>query len=211
VSTGRRRLSAAERRDQLVAAAVAVLAEQGYAGATADAIAQRAGVSKGLLWHYFADLDDLFEQTAVRTVAVLRDAVAARLDLRAAVPEVVHAAVRAVVDLRETHGPERRAMDEVIRNLRHPDGTARLGQQHLEELYAGQEALFRRGQADGDVRRDLDPRALSVAYQGAVDSLLGYLDAFPAADPAAYAATVAEVLVGGFTPASAGSARSAAP
>jgi len=57
----RRRLGAPERRAQLVDAAVAVLAEVGYQATKADAIAARAGVSKGLLWHYFADLDDLME------------------------------------------------------------------------------------------------------------------------------------------------------
>jgi AcrR family transcriptional regulator len=193
----RQRLGSEQRREQLVAAAVEILAEQGYGGATADAIARRAGVSKGLLWHYFADLDELFEVTARRTLEKLSAAAGAAIDLTAPAPQVIRAAVHAAAGLRITHGPERIAMREIISNLRDGDGRPRLGHQDLDDLYSAQEAIFRRGQRDGDLRDDLDPRLLAVTYQGAVDSMLGYLDAFPDTDPERHAETVAEVLLGG--------------
>ena len=193
----RRRLSVEQRREQLMAASVEVLAERGYAGATATAVARTAGVSKGLLWHYFEDLDDLFEQTAVRTLAKLAGAAGAAIDLTAPAPEVVRSAVHAAVGLRRTHGPERRAMNEIILNLRTPEGTPRLGLQHLDGLYSAQEGIFRRGQHDGAFRADLDPRLLAVTYQSAVDGMLGYLDAYPETDAARHADTVADVLLGG--------------
>ena len=83
MTTRRQRLIAEERRDQLMAAAVEVLATHGYGATTADAIARRAGVSKGLLWHYFADLDELLEMTARRTLKTLSAAAAAAIDLAA--------------------------------------------------------------------------------------------------------------------------------
>ncbi|MHA3702163.1 TetR/AcrR family transcriptional regulator [Jatrophihabitans sp. YIM 134969] len=193
----RQRLSAAERREQLFAAAVEVLAEHGFGGASADAIARRAGISKGLLWHYFEDRDDLFEQTARRTLKTLLEAVGAAIDLTAPAPEVIRAAVHGAAGLRLTHGAERRAMNEIILNLRREDGSLRLGVTDFDDAYAAQAAIFRRGQAEGDIRPDLDPLVLAVTYQGAVDGMLGYLDAHPDADATSHADTVADVLLAG--------------
>ncbi len=184
-----------------MAATVEVLAERGYQATTADAIAQRAEVSKGLLWHYFDDLDDLLEKTARRTLDTLRVAAGAAIDLTAPAPEVIRAAVRAAVGLRRTHRAERRAIGEILLNLRAPDGRPRLGQHDLEGLYSAQEAIFRRGQAEGDLDKHLDPRLLAVTYQGAVDSMLGYLDARPDADEEHFAAMLADVLLDGMSPA----------
>ena len=48
-----RRLAPAARRDQLADAAMAVIARQGFAEFSLDAVAQRAGVTRNLLYHYF--------------------------------------------------------------------------------------------------------------------------------------------------------------
>ena len=176
---------------------MSVLAEYGFAGATVDAIARRAGVSKGLMWHYFRDRDDLLEQTARQTLILLRETVGALIDLTAPAPEVIRAAIQGAASLRATHGAERRAMEEIVLNLRHEDGTLRFGLADYDDTYAQQAAIFRRGQNEGDFRADLDPLLLAVTYQGAVDSMLGYLDAHPDADPMRHATTVAEVLLGG--------------
>jgi AcrR family transcriptional regulator len=48
-----RRMSSEDRRDQLSAAALAVVAERGYTGLTLDEVAERAGVTRNLLYHYF--------------------------------------------------------------------------------------------------------------------------------------------------------------
>ncbi len=48
-----RRLSPAKRREQLVRSAMEVLARSGYEGLTFDAVADDAGVTRNLLYHYF--------------------------------------------------------------------------------------------------------------------------------------------------------------
>ncbi|HEY3800661.1 MAG TPA: TetR/AcrR family transcriptional regulator [Caulobacteraceae bacterium] len=57
---------------EIVAAALAVFAEKGFAAARLDDIAARAGVSKGALYLYFATKEDLFR-------AVVRDAASPNL------------------------------------------------------------------------------------------------------------------------------------
>ncbi|HZU51032.1 MAG TPA: TetR/AcrR family transcriptional regulator [Sphingomicrobium sp.] len=58
-----------DRPREICAAALEVFAENGFAAARVDEIARRAGVSKGTLYLYFNDKEDLFR-------AVVRDAIA---------------------------------------------------------------------------------------------------------------------------------------
>ena len=60
---------AEDRPREICAAALDVFAEKGFAAARLDEIARRAGVSKGTLYLYFKDKEDLFR-------AVVRDTVA---------------------------------------------------------------------------------------------------------------------------------------
>jgi len=54
-----RREGEEKRRDQLVEAALEIIAELGPEAATVRAIAERAGVTQGLIRHYFTSKDDL--------------------------------------------------------------------------------------------------------------------------------------------------------
>ncbi len=89
-------------------------------------------------------------------------------------------------------------MRAIVDNMRHPDGTHRLGLKEYEQTYRLQAALFQRGQDEGSLRR-LDTRYLAVTYQGAVDAMLSYLDAHPDTDADRYATTVADILLDGIT------------
>ena len=64
---------AEERPREICAAALAVFAEKGFAAAKLDDIARRAGVSKGTLYLYFKDKEELFR-------AVVRDTVSPNID-----------------------------------------------------------------------------------------------------------------------------------
>ncbi|MET9255665.1 TetR/AcrR family transcriptional regulator [Streptomyces sp. NPDC003717] len=83
-------------RQRLLAAAVACLAEHGWAGSTVAVVAERAGVSRGAAQHHFPTREDLFT-AAVEYVAEERSSA-----LRTLFPEAAPdrpAAVRALVDL----------------------------------------------------------------------------------------------------------------
>jgi len=67
-SSSRREVPEEARRQQLVEVTIDSLAEVGYVGSTLAQIAQRAGVSPGLVAHYFGDKDGLLEAT-FRTLA----------------------------------------------------------------------------------------------------------------------------------------------
>ncbi|WP_435612213.1 TetR/AcrR family transcriptional regulator [Streptomyces sp. bgisy159] len=84
-------------RQRLLEAAVACLAEHGWAGSTVTVVAERAGVSRGAAQHHFRTREDLFT-AAVEYVAEERSTA-----LRALFPEGAagdrRAVVAALVDL----------------------------------------------------------------------------------------------------------------
>ena len=62
-AAGAREVPEEARRQQLIEVTIDSLAEVGYVGSTLAQIAQRAGVSPGLVAHYFGDKDGLLEAT----------------------------------------------------------------------------------------------------------------------------------------------------
>ena len=68
------------RKKELRRAAFEVLQREGMAGATLEKVAAQAGASKGIVLHYFANKQELFEHAMREANAELRDAVVARLD-----------------------------------------------------------------------------------------------------------------------------------
>ena len=73
----------ADRPDEIVAAALEIFAEKGFAAARLDDIAARAGVSKGAIYLYFATKEDIFRAVVDQGVGPNIDAV---LDLAASAP-----------------------------------------------------------------------------------------------------------------------------
>ena len=73
------RLPPEERRQQLLDAALQVIAEEGYAGVTIEAIARRAGVTRPVVYGVFADLAELLaalmQRQEERALALLAEAV----------------------------------------------------------------------------------------------------------------------------------------
>ncbi len=82
------------RRIQLIEVTIDSLAEVGYVGTTLAEIARRAGVSPGLVAHYFEDKDGLLE-AAFRTLA---RTLAARVRTRLALARTPRGRVQAVID-----------------------------------------------------------------------------------------------------------------
>jgi TetR/AcrR family transcriptional repressor of bet genes len=65
------------RRRELTLAAYEILQESGIAGTTLAKVAERAGMSKGIVLHYFRNKDDLLEAVMRLANALLRDEVIA--------------------------------------------------------------------------------------------------------------------------------------
>ena len=60
------------RRQQLIDAAIASIHEHGFSSATVARIAHKAGVSTGIVHHYFTDKNDLLASTMRSMLDLLR-------------------------------------------------------------------------------------------------------------------------------------------
>jgi TetR/AcrR family transcriptional regulator, transcriptional repressor for nem operon len=150
-------------RSRVLDAATALVFEHGVAGTTLDDVRVAADVSKGQLYHYFADKDDLVHAVIDRTVEQVLGAQPALADLSSwtAITTWFDELVQLQVDRRAVGGCP---IGGLAGELAETDEQAR------RELAAGfdrWEAPLREGlremQANGELRRDADPTRLATA------------------------------------------------
>ncbi|WP_438352321.1 TetR/AcrR family transcriptional regulator [Microbacterium sp. CJ88] len=77
----RTRLTRDERRAQLVASAVAFLADSSLDDLTMEVLSERVGVSRALLFHYFGSRQGLHREVVITAAAALLEASAPRSEL----------------------------------------------------------------------------------------------------------------------------------
>ena len=93
-----RRMTASERRRQLVDIGKQVFAELGYDGASVEEIASRAGVSKPIVYEHFGGKEGLYAVVVDRESAQLLDMIAGRLGPGIGARQQVHASAMAFLD-----------------------------------------------------------------------------------------------------------------
>jgi AcrR family transcriptional regulator len=75
VRTPRARMTGAERRHQLIDVARSLFAERGYEGTSIEEIAQRANVSKPVVYEHFGGKEGLYAVVVDREMSALLDAI----------------------------------------------------------------------------------------------------------------------------------------
>jgi len=98
------RMTAEQRREQLLDTAGQLLLKDGWDALTMEAIAQAAGASKTLGYAYFVNLDDLIWSLYDREVALLFERVEAGLATADNFDDRIRAAVAAYFDFVAEHG-----------------------------------------------------------------------------------------------------------
>ncbi|WP_191094138.1 TetR/AcrR family transcriptional regulator [Nocardia colli] len=89
-----KRLPPADRKEQLLDAALAIITEGGFADVSIAAVAERAGVTRPVVYDSFAGRDDLLHELIERESARMRAAVDRSMaGLESAVPQADQAAV----------------------------------------------------------------------------------------------------------------------
>jgi AcrR family transcriptional regulator len=88
-------------RDQILDAALALLAEAGLSALTMRSLARRLGVDPMAVYHYFADKDALLTAAAERSFSSLRPRMPAAGDWRARLRALARAYLRTVLRSRE--------------------------------------------------------------------------------------------------------------
>jgi AcrR family transcriptional regulator len=160
------------RRAQIIACAIEVLAELGYAQTSFARVAERAGISKSVISYYFGGKDGLLEQVVRSVYADGADHVRPRIETAGSAPEMLSALLRANLEYIRDHRKAIAAITEIAVNVRTADGTPRFtrGPGGIEQMLKPLQEILRRGQRDGDFA-DFDTRTMAWAIRTLVDSV----------------------------------------
>jgi AcrR family transcriptional regulator len=93
-----RRMTASERRNQLVGVAKGVFAELGYDGASIEEIANRARVSKPVVYEHFGGKEGLYAVVVDREASRLLEMITARLGPQLGAREQIRGSAMAFLD-----------------------------------------------------------------------------------------------------------------
>lgn len=191
VTTSNRSITAEARRRQIVAAAMAVLAEDGLAGASFARIAERAGVaSTRMISYHFADRDELMREVVSTVLGEAGPHIEQFVPVDAGPAAQLRGLVLGNADYYAGHRRQVAAAQEVWNGLRDSAGRRVYGlhSHELEFEIVGQ--ILRAGQELGEFR-DFDVRFMCVTLRHMLDGLAAVLIADPDADAEALAEQLA--------------------
>ncbi|MDQ2929147.1 MAG: TetR/AcrR family transcriptional regulator [Caldimonas sp.] len=153
-------------QQEILRAAMAEFADHGFGGARIDAIAERAGVNKKLIYYYFEGKDDLFLAVLEETYADIR-AAERDLHLEASAPLD---AIESLVEFTWRHylaHPEFLALlnSENMHRAGHLKRSRRIRQMN-SPLIEGLAEVLARGEKNGELRQGIDPMQLYISIAG---------------------------------------------
>ena len=160
----------AEKRQQILDAAVRVFARQGFHACRVSDIADAAGVAYGLVYHYFGSKDEVLDTLFLERWDVMLAAIA-EVDARELEPrEKLYAIASFIVDSYR-HDPD--LMKVIIVEVTRAANS--FGQTHLDkirEAYDGIAAIVAKGQATGEFRDIVTADFAALAFYGAIEQVL---------------------------------------
>ena len=170
-----------DRRRQILDVACTLFAHHGYAGTTTKAIAAAAGITEGLIYHYFGGKADLLVEVVKQRSDLLNQVRALlRDEFDAPVAHTMPLIARGWVELVRRQGDL--VITLVSESHAHPEVGAAF-QGLLDEVRGGLEGYLRRRVAAGELRADLP---VTVAAASFLSSLLMFFYTRSELDEAAW-------------------------
>jgi AcrR family transcriptional regulator len=163
------RLPVAERREQLIEAALAVASREGIEAATVRAVAAEAGVSLGVVHYCFQDKDELLRAMAHAITTANLERSLGELPSGAEIDQVIEGAIDALWDgIMESRGAQLLSYELTTSSLRHPE----LNQVAIEQYrgqWAAAEQVLRGIEAAGGVTFTVPLETLARTVVAVVD------------------------------------------
>lgn len=199
VTEADRRLAAPSRREALLDAAAEMVAVGQAEDASMERVAERAGVSRALVYKHFANRHDLLDALYEREAAHLHAQLAATVTAESTLVGMLGALIRAALDAQAQRGATFAALaSNVGRSTRHRRIRSRRDAQTLR-FFVGQ------AQTDYGLDEEVAAAALAVVL-GSIPSVLAEWRRHPTASHAALLAqTYVQVAEGGLRAVQAGS------
>lgn len=169
--TGERSVTSQARRAQIVAAAIDVIAGEGYRQATFARIADRAGLSSTrLISYHFKGKDDLIRAVVAGVYTDLGQFMQQKLRDHPTMRGALAAYIHSLVDYIAVHQRQMQALLTVFLEHRFEDQTPSYDSDSERRATAALEEILRTGQRNGEFRR-FDIFVMATTIQRALDGI----------------------------------------
>ncbi|MEK5641497.1 TetR family transcriptional regulator [Paenibacillus rhizosphaerae] len=159
-----------ERKEQIKSAALQVFARKGILSAKMSMIAETAGISNGLLYHYFKSKDELFTSLVQEAMAESEAALRSVYDMPGTPLERIRALTAEI--LNEDGTPYFMLIHQAATSDGVPEQVKQLQQQYSMDTYVDMLLpLFEEGQQAGELAEG-DPRELIVCYLSVLSGVM---------------------------------------
>src|ERR1700761_1898554 len=157
------------RRAQFVAAAIDTIAEVGYGRATLGRIAERVGVSKGVISYHFAGKEELVQEVIADIAARGGAFIYERAMTLPTAAARLRAWIESAVAYMTAYRTETVAFYEIAANSRGDVAVTAVMADLATGVNAALTEMIAGGQASGEFRADFDPQAVATALLAVMD------------------------------------------
>ncbi|MGW6444986.1 TetR/AcrR family transcriptional regulator [Lentzea sp. NPDC055074] len=188
----KRRFIEDARRGQIVAATIAAITEIGYAKSSFVQIAQRAGISPGLITYHFAKREELMKQVMLTVHDSMDQALTAYTENAGDHVTALRKLIEGFVHYCAEHPTELIAISQIAAAARDAEAARTWAEEQNARTLTELEDMFREGQACGELR-EFTPRVMAVSVLAAMEAAPAELMARPDTDVSAYASELADL------------------
>ncbi|MEV0763348.1 helix-turn-helix domain-containing protein [Nocardia sp. NPDC050435] len=182
------------RRRQIIASAVQVISESGYAAASLARIAEHAGISKGVISYHFAGKDELMEQLVVQLYISGGEYMAPKIGAVRGLREQLRTYIATNLEFIDANRTYIAALHQVVLNLRDSAGNLRFATSDGEQaIIQPLIDLLAQGQAAAEFGTDFDPVRMAESIRDAIDGAAARAARSADFDTTAYSAHICRV------------------
>ena len=192
VRTENRSFTETARRAQIVDCAIDTIAEMGFAKASVEQFARRAGVSKGVITYHFPNKEEIVDAIIEKVVSAGRTYMVPRIMAETSAAGRLRAYIESNLEFMDAHRKLLIALIQIAMSARRADGSPAIGPAALAERVAGLEELLRAGQRSGEFRR-FNTRVMALTIIQAIDGMPPLLTREPCLDVKLHAKELATV------------------
>ena len=180
------------RRAQIVDCAIDTIAEVGFAKASVEQFARRAGVSKGVITYHFPNKEEIVYAIIEKVVAAGRTYMVPRIMAETSAVGRLRVYIESNLEFMDAHRKLLIALVQIAMSARRADGSLVIGPESLVRRASSLEELLRAGQRSGDFRR-FNTRVMALTIIQAIDGVPRLLAREPNLDVKLYATELATV------------------
>ena len=166
-----RSAAAADKRRQILDAAIHVFAHRGFHACRVSDVADEAGVAYGLVYHYFQSKEEIMGTLFTERWQIMLDAIA-EIDRSQDIParDKLYLVASFIIDSYR-HEPDLMKVI-IVEVTRAANSFGRAHLPKIREAYTMIGQIVERAQRDGSFKRDISPDFAALCFYGAIEQLL---------------------------------------